>query len=318
MLPCAVLPASSPNWSCISHEVQESLIAAENAAIVTGRRELDDWHSAIMAKVERDFLEEHLSFLNKWASLGIYWRDRIWRDADTATRAAFERQNELFRRTVVSDDELKGFTQTVAEKMVSGFAEVLDTRLTGTAQRYRLSVNELDQHILDALNTAPIDVGDISAKDAHRIHYRFELIKRRLKQAQPLIAAALHQMSGFTGIELIHGTTAKEGAAMATKHVAHKAAAKAAAAKLGTATVAKVGSALAGGPFVLVALGGVVAWEAWDHKTEKEKRKPELLNQIGGAFLTYEASLLEPTGPLGGIIRQMRSEIATALASRGG
>jgi hypothetical protein len=60
-----------------------------------------------------------------------------------------------------------------------------------------------------------------------------------------------------------------------------------------------------------------MAWEAWEHRTEKEKRKPELLSQIGGALIAYEASLLEPMGPLGGIIRQMRNEISVALAVRG-
>lgn len=211
---------------------------------------------------------------------------------------------------MTSDEELRADLIAIAQKMAAAFADALDAGLADIAHRYEMTDAELDGRLpgieiaMMAVDTPsagsevwrirPFQIGQVSAERGQSSHSdRYQ-------------CAFTH--FGFASIQSVGKRSSHPWGQGALKAAAHKSAiagAKAAGAKAATAAAVKTGEALAGGPFVLAAIAGVVVWEWWDHTKSVAEQKPTLLRQIDEGFAAYEAALLDVDGQLGSILMQM-------------
>jgi hypothetical protein len=308
------------NSSRLAREIQGALDSAEGAGRLSGRRELDAWHLKILDRVDKQFLEHHLGYGAKWMTTARYLWTATVSGTDKAITEQLEAQERLFKDTVTSEEELRTELTAIARNMAMAFADALDAGLADIARQHQMTDAEINAYLVD-VEVPEIAIGVPAAEDAQRIRRRFRFVERLLRVADRMIPRAIDVLSAPTGLELIHGAS-KEAAAVgskaALKSAAHKAAlggAKAASAKTAAATAAKAGGVVVGGPFALVAIAGIVAWEWWDHSTSVAVQKPRLLRQIDEAFAAYETALLDADGQLGNILVQM-TEIVRMRAVR--
>jgi hypothetical protein len=321
-------PKPVADWPSVERETQSGLAVAEVAAIAVGRRELGIWHAAVLEKVDRDFLDQHLSLSNKWSSTARYLWTWALSDSDTAVAEQIERQNKHFQETVLSDNQLLEDMKRIANKMAFTFCDSFDRQLAEIAAQYKLTDAELERGLiklpyLNWINILP-DGGYTKITSS-----RYKITSRSLNAAWSNAVLALNGLRAFTTADLVYSLGAKEAATgvanQTTKQTMHQAAKAAAqraaaagarvgAAKVGTATAAKAGGILLGGPFTILVISGAVAWEWWDHSKSVAEQKPRLLQDIDRSFSTYESQLLEPDGHLGSAVRKLRIEVEKAIS----
>lgn len=300
----------------LQRDLQGALDKAEGAGRLSGRRELDAWHAKILDRVDKHFLEQHLSFTAKWMATARYLWTSTVAGSDKAFNEQLEAQERSFRQTVASEDELRAELTAMAQKMAAAFADALDAELGDIARQHGMTDAEIDAHLSGIEAPTMVISAPSIADEARRIRWRFSAVKLALNIAQDAIPKAINVLSAPLSLTAIQ-SAAKEAAGTkgALKVAAHKAAltgAKATGGKTATAAAAKVGGAIAGGPFVLVAIAGVIAWEWWDHRKSVAEQKPILLQQIGEGLAAYETALLDADGQLGSVLVQMKQAVRRA------
>jgi hypothetical protein len=307
--PAAEQPiAETIDLARLTPELQQAVSRAREAALQHARSELDQLHIEIMSEVEGSFLDWYFGYWTQ-QRLGFSYLVNQGKSWITGGNADQELQDEIAREfdlRVMPAPLLDERLHRITRQTIATFAESLQAHIHGIALRYNIPPSRWDAHLQNIVTTVGLTDGSGSIPltlKALATGVVWSGTGAALAIA-PRLAAQFSAGPAFAGGT--SGALVRPLTRQASGLVLRQAATRGAAATMGSF-----------GPVAeAIALGGLVAWEAWDHHHTVAENRPLLRDNIDQFLRSYETDLLEQPGMIGASLDDLTTKILAGLVAQ--
>lgn len=303
--------------SRLAPEVRQAVEKARFEGLQHARGELENLHAEMMRRVDSSLLDWYFGYwtqqrlgLNYAYTIGKTWLAGFVTvtDPDAASQALREEIAREFELRVMPGPLLEQNLQRIAQQSVAVFVQALQDHLQDIPKRYQVPPAHWD----DYLEGITLMIGGTEAARSIPLTLKALSAGVALSGASVTATLAPYVTAQFTRSMAVAGAARASGAlAGSVGRQAATTLARQAAARGLVTSAGSWGGALTGG----IAVGALVAWEAWDHKSTVAENRPLLRSNIDRFLQLYQAGLVEPHGMIGAVFHGLEGQIIAKLPS---
>lgn len=261
------------NWSEVDRELAIILREARDKSRGHGDKELNDWISQLMVRVDGPFLDWYFSYWTQqllgFKNIYQYGVHTVLEEQPTASEKLTEEIQQEFSQRVLQPLVAQKILERIAGQCAQIYVENIAAKIDEIPEKFSISPQEWDQYLSEIAITAK------NFDNTRQLPLTLKAIGVTGVGGTVLLSSKMTALLPKAGSKILTQSSGKAASIMAVK--------------TGGKVVAKVG-----GKFFGTIVGiGVLAWDIWDHNQMKQQNRPFLRSSIENYLMEMKLQLLD-------------------------
>ena len=308
------------DWYTLRGDLAIAVHGARETALQSARAELEQWHGAVMGRVDADFLPWYFGYWQSQKRAAAYMWDWMIDDQQAATLKAADRLSDQLAARALPPYLTDRALEQIAVRAAELFASALRDELDQIPERYAIPPADWERFLggLSFTMAAYDDQAQMRMADVS--------LKALVSGGAVVAGLSLSQIAtrsvsaSFTRMAAAMGQRAAASSAAIAGRAVARSAVNRSVAQVGSGVAARGGVRAAGslgGPLVAALTIGVVgAWEYLAHTAHVEEHQPRMRAAIEEFLVAFEEDLMRADGAIGAPVHQIETGLYKALGGQ--